>query len=99
MKKFRDTDLWYQGTYELDFLNKYYDKFSDLQRGPSIHYLYEGKNKVYHPDFYIPSLNLVVEIKSSWILNKDVEIDEKKKATIARGFRYILILDKNYSSI
>ena len=23
MKRFRNTDLWYQGTYELDFLERY----------------------------------------------------------------------------
>jgi hypothetical protein len=96
--KFKDTNLWYQGTYELDFLNKYYDKFSDIQRGPSIRYIYNGKNKVYHPDFYISSLNLIVEIKSTWILNKDIEIEEKKKATISNGFKYLMILDKNYQN-
>ena len=99
LKKFRNTDLWYQGTYELDFLNRYYDKYPDLQRGPSIKYIYNGKNRVYHPDFYIPSLNLIVEIKSTWILNRDIEIEEKKKATITSGFKYIMILDKDYSDV
>ncbi len=98
MKKFKDTNLWYQGSYELDFLNKYYDKFPNIQRGPSIKYIYGGKNKVYHPDFYIPSLNLIIEIKSSWILKRDLEYKEKKKATVSNGFKYLMILDKDYSS-
>ncbi len=98
LKKFRNTDIWYQGTYELDFLNKYYDKYPDIERGPSIKYIHDGKNKIYHPDFYITSLNLIIEIKSSWILNRDLEIEEKKKATIANGFKYLMILDKNYYS-
>ena len=65
-----------------------------MQRGPSIKY---GKNKIYHPDFYIPLLNLIIEIKSSWTLNgnKD-ETYEKEKATIANGFNYIMIIDKDY---
>ena len=95
--KFRDTNLWYQGTYELDFLNKYYDKFDNIQRGPSIKYIFSGKNKVYFPDFYIPLLNLIIEIKSSWTLEIDAEIEEKKKATISNGFNYLMILDKNYN--
>jgi hypothetical protein len=99
LRKFRDTEIWYQGTYELDFLNKYYDKYSDIRRGPSIKYIYNGKNKIYHPDFYIPSLNLVIEIKSTWILNRDIEIEEKKKATITNGFKYIMIIDKDYSNL
>jgi hypothetical protein len=96
---FKDTNIWYQGSYELDFLNKYYDEYPDIQRGPSIKYVYEGKNKVYHPDFYIPSLNLVIECKNSYLMKKDKEIIEiKLKATINNGFNYILIIDKNYSN-
>ncbi len=96
MKRFRNTDLWYQGTYELDFLERFYDKYRDIQRGPSLKYEHKGNSKIYHPDFYIPSLNLIIEIKSSWILKRDIEYSEKKKATISSGFKYLMILDKNY---
>jgi len=98
LKQFRNTSLWYQGSYELDFLEKYFNKYPDIERGPSIKYKFKEKNKIYHPDFYIPSLNLIVEIKSSWILNIDEEINKKKKATISSGFKYFMILDKKYSS-
>jgi hypothetical protein len=98
IKKFRDTNIWYQGSYELDFLEKYYDKFQDIQRGPSIKYTYKGKNKVYHPDFYIPSLNLIVECKNSYLAKRDKYlIEEKKKSTISNGFNYIIIVNKNYN--
>jgi len=90
LKQFNEK-LWYQGTYELDFLEKYYNKYPDIQRGPSIKY---GK-RTYHPDFYIPSLNLIVEIKSSWTLNKKEE-EQKRKATIKKGFNYFMILYKKY---
>jgi hypothetical protein len=93
--KYKDTNLTYQGSYELDFLEKYSNKFK-IENGPSIKYEKDNKNKVYHSDFYIPSKNLIVEIKSSWTLSKDGEIEEKKKATIANGFNYLMILDKNY---
>ena len=94
--RFLNTDLTYQGSYELDFLNIFHDKL-DIQNGPSIKYKVEDKNKVYHSDFYIPSLNLIIEIKSSWTLKLDVDIEEKKKATIANKFNYILIIDKKYN--
>ena len=95
LKAFRDTNLWYQGSYELDFLEKYYEKYPDIKRGPSIKYEFNGKNKVYHPDFYIPSLNLIVECKCLYRYIKDKSIiDAKEKATIANGFNYQLILDK-----
>jgi len=97
-KKFKETNIYYRGSYELDFLEKYYDKFSDIKNGPSIKYKFENKNKVYHPDFFIPSLNLIIECKNSYLVEKDKEIiEEKKKATIANDFKYIIIVDKDYS--
>jgi len=97
--KFRDTNIWYQGSYELDFLEKYFSKYSDIKRGPSIKYIINGKNKVYHPDFYIPSLNLIIEIKSSWTLKLDENIKIKKKTTIVNGFKYIVVINKNYNKL
>ena len=90
LKQFNEK-IWYQGTYELDFLTKYCDTYPDIQRGPSINY----ENKIYHPDFYIPSLNLIIEIKSSWTLDKN-EMKLKSDATINAGYKFIMILDKNY---
>jgi len=98
VKQFRDTDLTYQGSYELDFLEKFYDKI-DIENGPSISYLFEGKNKVYHSDFYIPSKNLVIEIKSDYILSLDEEINYKKQACVKQGYNYMLVLNKNYKNI
>ena len=95
-KKFRNTEIYYRGSYELDFLEKFYDKFLDIQNGQSIKYLFEGKQH-YYPDFFIPSLNLIVECKNSYLAEKDKKrIEEKKKATIANGFQYIMFVNKNY---
>jgi hypothetical protein len=97
INKFRNTNLWYQGSYELDFLNRYYDIFPDIQRGPSIKYIYNGKDRVYHSDFYILSFNLVIECKNSYLYKKFKEnIEEKARATINMGYNYILIIDQNY---
>ena len=97
IKKFKNTNIWYQGSYELDFLEKYYNKFPDIERGPSIKYLYENKNKVYHSDFYIPSLNLIIECKNSYLIKIDKDkINAKQQFSIYNGYNYILIIDKNY---
>jgi hypothetical protein len=93
---YKNTSLLYQASYELDFLDNYYDKI-DIQNANSIKYVFNNKNKVYHPDFYIPSLNLIVEIKSAWTTKLDEEIKEKKNYTIKQGYNYILIINKNYT--
>jgi very-short-patch-repair endonuclease len=69
-----------------------YDKL-DIRRAPSINYKFNDKIKVYHPDFYIPSLNLIVEIKSSYFYKKyEEKIKSKEKGVISNGFNYIIIL-------
>jgi len=99
VKQYKNTDIWYQGSYELDFLEKYYDEYPDIERGPTIKYELDGKNKVYYPDFYIPSLNLIIECKNSYHANiRKISIEAKEKATIDNGFNYIIIIDKDYSS-
>jgi len=98
-KPFKDTTLYYRGKFELDFLEKNQDKFPDIINAPSINYIFEGKNRVYYPDFFIPSLNLIVEIKSSYYYKKfKDQCDAKEKATIANGFKYIMIIDKDYNN-
>ena len=95
LHKYKNTNLYYQGSYELDFLEKYYDKFSDIKRGPSIKYKLNNECKVYFPDFYIPSLNLIVEVKGSYWKNYICDI--KKRYCIYNGYKYIIIIDKDYN--
>jgi len=94
-KKFKNTNIWYQGSYELDFLEKYYEKFPDIQRGPSIKYIFENTEKVYYPDFFIPSLNLIIEIKGSYW--KKENKNKAQQISVERYYDYIMILDKNYN--
>lgn len=95
IKNFRNTIIYYQGSYELDFLEKYYDKIS-IERGPSIKYLYDGLNKVYHSDFYIRELNLIIEIKSSYWYKKFKNKIKCQKDEVEKEYNYILIINKNY---
>lgn len=98
LKHFRDTNLWYRGSYELDFLEKYYTIFSDMINNKTIKYLFEEKLHYYFPDFFIPSLNLIVEIKNSHLLElQKNKIIAKEKATKEQGYNYILIVDKDYT--
>ena len=105
------TKLDYVGSYELDFL-KFYDlelKGSplDLIECPfTFEYIYENARHFYIPDFYIPTLNLIIEIKdgaesnqtNQAIINSS-QVKEKLKdqAVIDAGkFNYIKIRDKHY---
>jgi hypothetical protein len=91
-----NTNINYRGTYELDFLEKYYLTYPDIVNGPAVKYIFNDKDKVYHPDFYIPSLNLIVEIKSSWTYNPIID-PIKENATIASSYNFIMIINKNYN--
>lgn len=97
-KQFRDTNVYYRGTYELNFLDIYYDSYPKIVNPDPIEYIFEGKSCYYFPDFYIKSLNLIIEIKSTWTIKQQgsERVEIKEKATIAKGFKYILIINKNY---
>lgn len=61
-------------------------------------YEFKGNNKVYYPDFFIASLNLVVEIKSSrWYVDQLDKNLKKQQVTLDSGYGFIFIIDKNYA--
>ncbi len=95
IKKFKNTELNYQGSYELDFLNIFYDKI-EIISGLTINYKIDNKNKYYHSDYYIPSLDLIVEIKSTYWYNKCKTLNEIKMSYAKKDHKYIMILDKKY---
>jgi DNA invertase Pin-like site-specific DNA recombinase len=63
-----------------------------------IRYYDNTKPRWYFPDFYIPKLNLIIEIKSGWVLQKQTAYNAilKEQATHKAGFNYLLILDNNF---
>ena len=94
MKKFKDSNLNYRGSYELDFLEKYYDIMS-IKNRITIRY---NDNKIYFPDFYIPDLNLIVEIKSDYYYNKYLSKNlDKQKACLEQGYNFIFVINKDYT--
>lgn len=107
-------EVGYTGTYELDFL-KMLDNLLDWDENdimsPSPHtywYEYEGVRRFYIPDFYIPSLNLEVEIKDGGdnpnmhpkIQAVDKEKERLKDSVMISQERvsYIKIMNKQYGT-
>ena len=118
--KFKDgQEFEYVGSYEKEFL-KMLDTLmqwpSNDLISPSPHtYYYEYKNnnddkknwgrKFYIPDFYIPSLNLEIEIKQSTSTNKEfntiMRVKEKLKDDVMTSnpnLNYIKINDNNFTN-
>jgi len=95
IKKYKNTELYYQGSYEKDFLDNFYDKV-EICRGIDIEYEYLGKKCIYHPDFYLPEYNLIIEIKSTWWFKKHIERCLMKEIYTKKKYNFLLILDKNY---
>lgn len=96
IRQYKETDVYYQSSYEKDFLDKYYDKMT-IVRGEPLKYEFNGKTHKYYPDFYIDDLNLMVEIKSSRWYDKCLEMNlAKQEATLAAGYNFIFIINKKY---
>ena len=98
-KRYKNTELYYQSSYEFDFL-ELCEKLSiinDIKNGNS--YIYENNDFGCWmlTDFSIG--NYEIEIKSNYILEKQggLNILNLKRNTVEKtGKKYILILDKNY---
>lgn len=100
IKKYKDTDLYYQSSYELEFLelceaNNIIDRISN---GNSYKYLTKEFGHNLLTDFCID--NIEIEIKSSYILKKQggmQVLNAKREAVESAGKRYMFLLDKDYS--
>jgi len=97
-------ELFSQGTYELDFLNYCENKdiINLVSNGPSVKYILESNNTkhVYHADFFIESYNLIVEIKSKYTYEVDLEKNlMKKKYSELNGYNFLFIINKDYSKM
>lgn len=104
-KKFLDTELHVQSSYEEDFLNGLVERHGlkyvadNVKRGPTFTYKHPitGEEKIYVSDFIIG--NTVYEIKSSYTwkgLGRETEAINEAKLNSAKssGHTVILILDK-----
>lgn len=86
--------VFYQGTYELDFLTLSNLLNLELEKGPKINYL----ERIYYPDFFLKEKNLIIEIKSTYTFQKEFENNQyKKQACIDLGYNFLFIVDKDYT--
>ena len=100
--EFEDTELYYQSTYELDFLLKMKEvgQIHNIRRGKVIYYYENGLKRAHFPDFYMENLNIIIEIKSNYTYNKYLDRNIlKQKACVDIGYNYLYIIDKNYDTI
>ena len=86
--------------FELDILLQTHSEFeiiNDRQLLPKIKYIENGKSKLHCPDFFIPSKNLLIDVKS--IFTHDLhkkQMSLKQYAAIAAGYEYqIHIFNRN----
>jgi len=94
-------ELFTQGSYELDFLNYCENNniIDLISNGPSIEYILESNNTnhTYHSDFFIEKLNLIIEIKSSYTYNIDLDKNiMKEKYCVMNGYNFLFIIEKDY---
>lgn len=99
LKKFKNYDLYYRGSYEYNFL-ELCEKINILpliSNSKTIHYVDRAKNCVYYPDFYFSHLNLIVEIKSDYTYRKGLYKNQKKRnACIEQGYKFMFIIDNDF---
>ncbi len=97
---YKDTELVYQGSYELDFIEYCVLNSILLANGPSINYTMQMKDRTYHSDFYLPDYNLICEIKSTYTMNDDYEENIlKREYSIKSGYNFLFIIDKDYTEL
>jgi hypothetical protein len=74
---------------------------TDRELIPTINYKYEDENHVYFPDIFIPHLNKIIEVKSIWTYNLEVDkLKQKEIYTKLKGYDYeYWIFDKGYLTV
>jgi len=102
IKKYKDTDLYYQGSYEYFFLEKMnsLNLLYEITNGNSYEFEWNGENHTYHTDFFFRGEN--IEIKSGWTYNKngnDIDLENfnkaKWKSVINRGDKIKILINKD----
>ena len=63
-------------------------------KAPRLPYTKGGKLCHYYPDFFMPSLNMLIEIKSAYTLSRTCPL--KIAAGNTSTYKYIIIVDKDY---
>jgi hypothetical protein len=98
--RYKDGEIKYQGSYELNFIEYCIDKKIIFGNGHTIDYVMNDKKRKYHSDFYLPDYNLICEVKSLYTYNDDYDENIlKMEYTIKSGYNFLFIIDKNYNEL
>lgn len=57
---------------------KYNEIKTEYHDMPEIYYVMNNKKRRYYPDFYIPTENLIIEVKSTYTLTSKIEENKLK---------------------
>jgi hypothetical protein len=77
----------------VDFAEKYGYTLSVPDR---IKYIHEGRSRHYYPDFYVEELDLIVEIKSDWTWNQNLELNLSKLTSCLEQHYDIIFIDEEH---
>lgn len=100
LKKFKNYELFYRGSYEYNFLElcEKNNTIHLISNSKSIKYIKNKKECVYYPDFYFKKYNLIIEIKSDYTFKRDLKVNKlKRKACINQGYEFIFIIDNKFN--
>jgi len=101
IRKHHKSGLYYRGTYEKDFIDFSIKNEIEIENfNGYIPYYFEGEDRKYFPDFFIKNENLIIEIKSTYTYEYDLEKNlAKRKAAISNGFNFMFVIDKGYDEL
>jgi predicted DNA-binding protein YlxM (UPF0122 family) len=76
---------------------------NDIHSGrkvPRIRYKFQGQHKIYFPDIYVESQNLLIEVKCEYTYNNMLDLNNvKRDAAIRAGFKYKTIIFNNSGKV
>ena len=108
LKSFNFKDIKFSGLQGFEpqgivYLSEHYDvNPAELVTGydvPRFNYQFEGRGKVYFPDFYYPPTNTIYEIKSEYTYNQLLELNTAKKAAVdATDYNFVMLVFDNAAS-
>ncbi len=101
IKKYKDTELYYQSLYEYDFLEhcEKNNLIDIVKNGNVYNFLIEEQDYGFRTLTDFSMYDIEIEIKSSYILEKqggEEVLNIKRNAIERKGKKYLLILDKHY---
>ena len=107
--------IQYTGEYERKFL-EFMDLFMQMPSkdiispGPTMEYYYNGAKHIYIPDFYIPSINCIIEVKdggdnlntkqsASMIASREKTLEKERIITDRGEYNYIRLTNNQFEQM